>query len=812
VTIQHICIHGHFYQPPRENPWLEEVEFQESAKPYHDWNERITAECYAPNAVSRIMDSKGRIIGLLNNYSRISFNFGPTLLSWLEKRNPRVYESILNADKESINSFSGHGSAIAQVFNHMIMPLANRKDKETQVKWAIRDFEKRFSRFPEGMWLPETAVDNETLEVLAENNIKFTILSPHQANKIRKIGAEEWIDVANSKVDPRRAYLCKLSSGKTITLFFFDKRTASDIAFGNLLENGEAFAKRLIDSFKDSPDEQLIESVASDGELYGHHHPHGDMTLAYCLYYIDANELGKVTNYAEFLEKNPAKYEVLIQENTSWSCLHGIERWRSDCGCNMHKKDWKQVWRRPLREAMDWLRDTISSNFEKEAIQYLNDPWAARNDYINVILDRSRKKTDEFLVRQAKKELNEAEKRRVVKLLEMQRHAMLMYTSCGWFFDEISGIETVQVMMYAARAMQLAHEIFGLDLENDYLRIIQNAPSNISEFQNGAKIYTIFVKPAIVDFAKISAQYTMTALFTDAKSPYPLVGESSNGSFNVSLSNVERRDFYGRSRLIVSNVKVSSNITLDEQDFGCAAIWLGDHNVSSGAMPIIKQETFNSVRAEILSFFEKGQINEIIVTLNKNFGQKHYSLKDLFKDDQRFILNYILDESLRKAKELFNIIYRDNSALLRFMKEARIPSPKSLQSAAEIVFNMQIEQLLSAQELDLDHLENLISYSKDFSVSFDSETLSFQATEKISREFGQLINSPKDIEKIRRISRLIKTINELPVNLNLWRSQNIAFEIGENLYREMKERNDEFSKLWILAFTELCELIGIRLD
>ena len=437
---RYICIHGHFYQPPRENPWLEEVEFQDSAQPYHDWNEKITAECYAPNAVSRVMDSQWRIIGLINNYSRISFNFGPTLLYWLASHKPQVYEAILNADKESIVNFSGHGSAMAQIYNHMIMPLANRRDKETQVKWAIKVFQERFKRDPEGMWLPETAVDTETLEVLAENNIKFTVLTPTQASKMRKIGDQEWVDVSEGKIDPRRAYLCNLPSGKSISLFFFDKRTASDIAFGNLLENGEAFAKRLIDSFKDIKDEPLIESVASDGELYGHHHPHGDMTLAYCIYYIVSNNSVKLTNYAEFLAKFPPKYEVQIRENTSWSCAHGVERWRSDCGDNMGHAGWNQAWRKPLREAMDWLRDTLAPYFEKDASQYLKDPWDARNDYITVIINRSKESVDAYFSRNAKRELMDDEKRRVIKLLELQRHAMLIYTSCGWFFDEISGI------------------------------------------------------------------------------------------------------------------------------------------------------------------------------------------------------------------------------------------------------------------------------------------------------------------------------------------------------------------------------------
>jgi alpha-amylase/alpha-mannosidase (GH57 family) len=333
-----ICIHGHFYQPPRENPWLEEVEVQESAAPYHDWNERVTAECYAPNAFSRIMDPSWRIIGLINNYSKISFNFGPTLLYWLARHNPAVYESILNADKESMNNFSGHGSAIAQVYNHMIMPLANRRDKETQVKWAIKDFETRFGRFPWGMWLPETAVDNETLEVLAENNIKFTILSPSQAARYRKIGEKKWIQTSEKQIDPKRSYKCNLASGKSICLFFFDKQTASDIAFGNLLNNGEAFAKRLAESFNVENGKSLIETVASDGELFGHHHPHGDMTLAYCLYYIEANKLAKIANLSEFLDNNPPEFEAEIIENTSWSCMHGVERWRSNCGCKHDPK------------------------------------------------------------------------------------------------------------------------------------------------------------------------------------------------------------------------------------------------------------------------------------------------------------------------------------------------------------------------------------------------------------------------------------------------------------------------------------------
>lgn len=807
---RYICIHGHFYQPPRENPWLEKVEFQESAQPYHDWNERIVAECYAPNAVSRIMDPQWRIIGLINNYSRISFNFGPTLLYWLSAHNPEVYESIVNADKESVVNFSGHGSAIAQVYNHMIMPLANRKDKETQVSWAIRDFQERFKRDPEGMWLPETAVDTETLEILSENGIKFTILSPHQASKIRKLGSKNWIDVSGEKIDPRRAYLCSLPSGKNISLFFFDKRTATDIAFGNLLNNGEAFAKRLLDAFKDNPNETLLESVASDGELYGHHHPHGDMTLAYCIYYIVANEAGKLTNYAEFLSKVPPAYEVQIQENTSWSCMHGIERWRSDCGDNTGKAGWHQAWRKPLREAMDWLRDTLLPIFEKESEQYLKNPWGARNNYIDVILNRSKENVDAFLEKNAKKSLTDDEKRRAVKMLEMQRHAMLMYTSCGWFFDEISGIETVQVMMYAARAMQLANEVFGVDLETQFMQILEKAPSNIPEFGNGAKVYSMFVKPAVVDFAKISAQNTILELFSGGIKTGLLAPKMPNCYLTVAMNNAEKRDD-GKFRLIVNHATVSSAITLDEESFSCAALWLGDHNVSCGTKQNMQDNAFYKMRDEALANFEKGQINEIMVTLSKTFRKKIYSLKDLFRDDQLRVLEHIVAGGIKKAKELYNIVYRDNSAMLRFMKETRLPQPRPLRYAAEIVLNMEMEQLLSAETPDLEKLQQTIVDAKNVSVAFSPRLLEFKASQKITDQFSKLSNAPENIEIIKWISALIQTINQLPVTLNLWQSQNIAFKIAENQYRRIKEQADETSKEWVLAFTQLCELIGLRL-
>ncbi|MCG8429658.1 MAG: DUF3536 domain-containing protein, partial [Candidatus Omnitrophica bacterium] len=476
-----ICVHGHFYQPPRENPWLEEVELQDSAYPYHDWNSRITAECYAPNAASRILDHERRIIDIVNNYSRISFNFGPTLLSWMSRHEPEAYHAVLGADKESRKRFSGHGSALAQCYNHMIMPLAVSRDKRTQVLWGIRDFEFRFRRKPEGMWLPETAVDLETLEIMAECGILFTILAPAQARRIRKTSqadGKDWKEVSGGLIDPRQPYLCRLPSGRTITLFFYDGLVSHDLAFGDMLSSGEQFARRLREAAGSGRSRRLVHA-ATDGETYGHHHRFGEMALAYCLYLIESAQDEELTVYAEFLEKHPPAWEVEIYENSSWSCFHGVERWRNDCGCNSGgNRQWNQQWRAPLRAALGWLREELERIFEEQSAGLLRGPWQARDAYIEVILDRSDETVERFLETHAAGGLTQEQKTRALKLLEMQRHAMLMYTSCGWFFDEISGIETVQIMQYAARAIQLAREVAGVVLEDTFESLLERAPSN----------------------------------------------------------------------------------------------------------------------------------------------------------------------------------------------------------------------------------------------------------------------------------------------------------------------------------------------
>src|SRR4051812_24024308 len=556
---KYVCIHGHFYQPPRENPWLEYVEVQDSAAPYHDWNERITAECYGRNATARILNPEGRIERIVNNYSRISFNFGPTLLSWMRDQIPWVHEAIVEADKVSRHHFSGHGSAIAQVYNRMILPLANDRDKYTQGLWGIRDFEWRFGRMPEAMWLSETAADIDTLDTLARAGIKYTVLSPYQASRTREIGKRSWRDVNGGKIDPTRPYKVNLHWGRSISVFFYDGPVSRAVAFERLLDSGEKLAGRMMSIFNDARAWNQLAHIATDGESYGHHHWRGEMALAYALQHIANNKLAKLTNYGEFLEKNPPTHEAQIHEKSAWSCSHGVGRWMANCGCNSGGHgNWSQEWRGPLRVALDWLRDALAPLYESKAAELLAHPWEARDDYISVILDRTEENREKFFQRQATRALSADEKVTVLKLMEIQRHAMLMYTSCGWFFDELSGIETVQVIQYAGRAVQLAEELFGLPVEPGFTERLAFAHSNLPEHGNGADIYRSFVKPTMVDVPKFAAHYAISSLF-----------EAYPDDTALYCYSIQRQDYQvleaGKLRLALGRAIFTSDVTQESE-------------------------------------------------------------------------------------------------------------------------------------------------------------------------------------------------------------------------------------------------------
>jgi len=804
---KYICIHGHFYQPPRENAWLDEVEIQDSAYPYHDWNERITAECYAPNAASRMLDTDGRIVDIVNNYSKMSFNFGPNLLSWMERHRPETHQAILDADRLSMENFSGHGSAMAQVYNHMIMPLANRRDKYTQVTWGIRDFEHRFKRPPEGMWLPETAVDLATLEILVDLGISFTILAPHQARRIREMkrGAR-WKDVSGGKIDPTASYLCRLPSGKTLSIFFYDGPISRDIAFGGLLGSGEEFSRRLMNAFSEERKRSQLVHIATDGETYGHHHRGGDMALAYCLYHIESKNLAKLTNYGEFLEKHPPVHEVEIVENSSWSCIHGIERWRDNCGCNsgMHA-GWTQAWRKPLREALDEVRFSAISQYEEGAGKYLRDPWRARDDYISVILDRSETNVDDFFRRHAVRELAKEETVRTLKFLEMQRNAMLMYTSCGWFFDEISGIETMQIMQYASKVIQLAGELTGASLEPDFMDELESSPSNV--YENGLKPYVLFVKPARVDLLGVGTHYAISSVFHE----YPR--HAKVFCYTVESEEYEVRES-GRKKLVSGKARIISDMTRDEETIFFAVLHLGFHEITAGVKRFTGDDAYPLMKKEAFQVFDSEDVAPVMKIIRDHFGENIFSLSHLFRDEQRKIIRQILQLSYEGIDASCRDIYNNYREIISFFQSFNIQVPKPFKISSEHILNRDLKRIFQEEEIDTVRLNEIVSEISKWSLDLDKTTIGFVASSKTTSLMEKLADRPEDTSLIDKIENTLKLMSTLPVELDLWKAQNIYFSIGKKLLKPPKDKiatGGSEQQKWLEAFRKLGYYLRVKI-
>lgn len=804
---RYVCIHGHFYQPPRENPWLEDIELQDTAYPYHDWNARISQECYRQNGSSRILGHDRKIIDIVNNYANISFNFGPTLLSWLQRNEPDVYEKIIEADKASAEKHSGHGSAIAQAYNHMIMPLANERDKETQVLWGISDFEQRFGRRPEGMWLPETAVDTATLKVLAAHGIKFTILAPRQAKQIRKTGQSEWTSMDEAGLNPRMPYLCNLPSGKSIALFFYDGPVSHDIAYGGLLHSGEAFAGRLTGAFAGKDSEPQCVNMATDGESFGHHHRHGDMALAYCLHHIVTNDLAKITVFGEFLEKFPPTHEVQVHDNSSWSCAHGVERWRSNCGCAADPAaSGKQQWRGPLRQAFDWLRDELARIYE-EKMQGLNaDPWKTRNEYIAVINDRSADNVAKFIKQTAGKDPAGEDKTRFLKLLEMQRNAMLMYTSCGWFFDNLSGIETVQVLQYAARAIQLAYDVSGQQLEEQFKERLSAAPANVRRFGDGRGVYEKLVQPGRVDLHRVGAHFALSSLFTEQPRE-----ESDIYCYSTKVQDYQRIEA-GVQKLATGRATIRSNIVLDEGQVDFAVMHLGDHNLTGAVTGRMDGDRFEQMRQRLEDALRKGDTTEIIRIMDVSFSGNNYSLWHLFKDEQRRILYEILGTTWQEIEASFRHIYEHNYTIMQMMRGMNMPLPRALSGPAEFILNRDLTDAMSAAQVDLERLQALSEEAERLSLNLDQTTLKFAAATTITRMMNRLGEKPEDVQLAGTVDRTLRIIGTILSDLDLQAAQNIFFDISRQKYDGMKtkaDQGDEDAKKWIGHIQSLAQSLEV---
>ena len=775
-----VCIHGHFYQPPRENPWLETVETQESAAPYHDWNERICAECYATNGAARILNIKNLITRIVNNYARISFNFGPTLLSWLKENAPRTYRMILDGERRSRKTFGGHSSAMAQVYNHIIMPLASTRDRITQIRWGIADYQHHYGTAPEGMWLAETAADSESLELLAEEGIKFTILAPHQCRRIRLLkdaqenGNAGWTNTTSDILDTTRPYLVRFSSGASIAVFFYNSPISRAIAFEGLLNSGESFAARLKAGFKDSAEPQLVH-VATDGESYGHHHKYGEMALAYALRLLEEDKTVNLANYASFLDQFPPTYECEIVEDTSWSCVHGIERWRSNCGCNSGKPGFNQLWRAPLRKALDQLRDAVEPLTEQEGANLFQNVWDARDGYIDVVLDSSPQVVERFFRKHQSHALSVAERVRALELMEMQRHAQLMYTSCGWFFDDISGIETLQVIAYAARVLQLARQLFGVQaslLEPAFLARLAEAKSNVLSAGNGALLYKEQVSCRQLGLEQVAAHYAISSMFSSfAEETDLFCYRVWRDAWSIYSS--------GRGRLALGRAKIVSAVTTEQQSFSFAVLHFGDQNITAAVKVYEEADAadFESFTTEAAAHVQRADFPEVIRLLDRYYGHVDYSMASLFTDEQRRIVQLILNSTLRDIESSLTTIYEDHASLLHYLSQAGLPKPAALTLAAGFAINAGLRHALEADPPDQAQLRSFLSLAKADQVPLETATLSYLADQRMKRAMVELQMSSGSLEMLERALALARTVVELPFELNLWQAQNIWYEI-----------------------------------
>ena len=804
MSKKYICVHGHFYQPPRENPWLNKVEMQESAYPYHDWNHRINAECYVRNSASRILDGNDRIQDIMNNYAWMSFNIGPTLLAWMENETPETYEAILEADKLSMETFSGHGSALAQAYNHLIMPLANDRDKETQVIWGIEDFKSRYGRMPEGMWLGETAVDTASLEMLAKHGIKFTILSPYQAKRVRKIGEDEWEDATDAKVDTRKPYLCKLPSGNEISLFFYDGPASQGVAFEGLLNDGAKFADRLRGQFADHEDVELVH-IATDGESYGHHHKLGEMALSYCLHSIEEDEDVNLTIYGEFLEKYPPEYEADIVENTSWSCYHGVERWRSDCGCSTGGHgDWNQQYRAPLREAFDKVREKLIALYEEQMKEYTSDPWEVRNKYIQVVLDRSEDNVLNFLRSNFGEDLSEKDEVKLLKLLEMQYHTMLMYTSCGWFFDEVTGIEPMQDIFYATRAIQLAEQVSGNEYEEEFKESLRKVPSNLPEYETALTAYELYVKPTELDMIRIGAHYAISSLFEEFPEEITL--------YNFSAT-VKASHFYeaGKQKLIIGRTAFRSDITWEEVDISYAVLYMGEHHLFGGVRQYISPEALEELHSKMAGFFKKGNIYELFNLMDTYFGNHNYSFWHLFRDEQHHIMELVMEKNLTGTEGAMQQLYENTYPLLKTFQEINMKVPARLKLPVELAVNNRLIRELKKKEFNLKNFEKELKSAVEIETNIDLVTLNFLMEQRLTELVKELEKRPQDVQLLHYINRTLHVLERTPLTPDKWQPQNIIFGIKDSVYEEMakKSKEDEKAGEWMKEFRELEKSVNL---
>jgi alpha-amylase/alpha-mannosidase (GH57 family) len=741
-----------------------------TASPYHDWNDCVYEQCYKPNRAARFQNSKGEINYISNNYRHLSFNVGPTLHGWIEKHDPTLADYIADADKEAAAAL-GEGGAIAQAYNHMILPLSEERDIRTQVEWGARDFCHRFGRAPKGMWLPETAVNTATLEALSAGGIDFTILAPHQCASVRDQGGTWRETPGGVGLDVMKPYFVTLPSGRKISLIFYYGSIAHDIAFGGLLDNGDFFADALLSKLPRDEEPRLL-TIATDGETYGHHHRYGEMALARATRKICDSGGAELTNIAAFLDRYPASIECRIAEDTSWSCAHGLERWRGDCGCYTGGEPWwNQRWRRPLRDALDHLRDRIDEVYEKEMKRFCDSPWLLRDEAIELyLMDFGPNASVEDV--QAKKraflkdscgELANDDLRKVLTLLETQRMRLYMYTSCGWFFNDVAGIETRQIMAYALRAAEYTHALSGVFLQEDFLEDLRKAPGNTAEFPTGYDVMMKCVMPLKRSMRDIAAA---SALMSKKDRDYTYLVKSGGRAYPS-----------GDMGLSVARTTVTDSRTLES--------WSGASVViSTGGLDDVCRLTEKDVpsQKDIWRNFYSGDIISIMKYIEKSFELGQWHFRDLPQDDRDIIASERTKDAehdhLRYAEELL----LDNRRLLVQLDMIGVKSAPFLRAAAIFVYEQRMKELAAGvgDVLDLlkheSRLDVLLDEARNMGIYPEVSVLA----PVMERAFcDNLVYAMKknDDEAFANTLFLWRRANELKIEIGRWAVQNIMWEM-----------------------------------
>jgi alpha-amylase/alpha-mannosidase (GH57 family) len=771
-----LVIHGHFYQPPRENPWTELIDREPGAEPFHDWNARICAECYRPNAYARISDSYGRVERIVNNYASLSFNFGPTLLSWLERSSPRTYARVIEADRESVLARGGHGNSIAQGYNHAILPLCNERDRRTQVRWGLTDFRLRFGREAEALWLPETACDEATLDVLIEEGLRYVILSPFQASRVRALGADEHglRDVSNGDVDTTvpYKYFHTDGEGRSLAVFFYDGQIARGVAFEGLLASSRAFVGAFARAAHRGA--QLV-SVATDGESYGHHFRYGDRCVAYALDTEAARQGFRVTNYGEFLDTHEPAFEVQIKkgEGTAWSCAHGLGRWTRDCGCSAGAHEgWNQRWRAPLRAAFDLLRDDLAPKFEEACGALLRDPWEARDAYVELLTDRTASR-EEFLRRRAARTLARDEQVRVLTLLEAERAAMTMYTSCGWFFNDISGIETVQTLRYAGRVVELMDDLGLAPPVARFLEVLSEARSNVPERGTGADIFLRAVEHSRVTPRRVAAHLAISNLVEREGR----AAEFESAGYAYSTHDVQKRR-HGRVTLETMRLSLEERATARQYDYALAAMHFGEVDYYCALRPYEGREKFEEAATRLWSQLRTASLPALLRVAQAEFGPDEFGLEALLPQGQGRLSRAVFGRLVARLLQEYERLYEDNRRVVERLVEIGFEPPRELRVAAELITGRRLETELRSQRLGEG------DYARAFEIAREAARLgqridrthATRVFEKTLVEAARRVVEHPSADAVRSARELIALGRELGLEANLERAQEIIYE------------------------------------